>query len=311
MVDIICLGNILNETIKFSNKVISQILGGPAAYSSGCLASLGVNVGIITKIGSDFPREFLKIFDEIGVDTSGLIVGKSSTKNNLIYDKEGNKIVKYLTKADNITFNDIPKLYLDAQIFYICPVDYEVDFETIKKIHKLNKIIAVDLGGYGGGTSVHNPIVKDWKEIKKMSPYCNMVKASKEDIGHIFKENISEQEAAEKIIAWGAEVVIITIGENGCYIKDKSIEKYISSYPLEKVIDQTGAGDCFFAGFLAKYLKCNDLIQSSVYGNATSSYILERSGGVTSERMPGIKEVEERSVLIKIYKSNNFKEGKI
>lgn len=300
MVDIVCVGHILHEEIIFPYKVVSPVLGSPVAYSSACMAKLGVKVGIVTKIGPDFPEELLKVFNEIGVDTKGIIQCKTSTNNQLIYDKDGNKTLKFLTKADNITFYDIPKDYLDAYIYYICPMDYEIDIENIKKIYELKKIMAVDLGGYGGGTSAFHPKIKDGKEIRKLSSHFNLVKASLEDLKHIFGEEMSENTVADKIINWGAGAMIITLGENGSYVKNNNLEKYIPPYHIEKLVDQTGAGDCFFAGFLTNYLKHSDPFQSAAYGNATSSYIVERSGGVVPERMPSIGEVEKRLVSINI-----------
>ena len=51
--EIIVVGHILNEKIVFPDRVIAPVLGSPAAYSSVCLASLGVKVGVVSKIGSE------------------------------------------------------------------------------------------------------------------------------------------------------------------------------------------------------------------------------------------------------------------
>ena len=131
MVDIVCLGHILNEKIIFPDRVIYPVLGSPVAYSSVCMASLGVDVGVVTKIGSDFPKELLRVFSEIGVDTSGIITGKTSTNNELIYDKNGDKTLKFISKADDIGIEDIPEKYKDSKIFCICPMDYEVNIENL------------------------------------------------------------------------------------------------------------------------------------------------------------------------------------
>ncbi|MDD5600494.1 MAG: carbohydrate kinase family protein, partial [Actinomycetota bacterium] len=64
MVDIAVLGHILKEKIIFPDREIYPVLGSPVAYSSVCMASLGVDVGIVTKIGKDFPEELLKVFNE-------------------------------------------------------------------------------------------------------------------------------------------------------------------------------------------------------------------------------------------------------
>jgi len=298
LVDIVCLGHILNEKIIFPDKVISPVLGSPAAYSSVCLASLGVDVGIVTKIGPDFPDSLLEAYGKAGVDKEGISIGKTSTNNELIYDSDGNKTLKFITRAEGIYYSDIPLKYHSAKMFYICPMDHEISIDTIEKISKLGKIMIIDLGGYGGGTSEKHPLVKDGSMIKELCPYFKIVRASIEDLYHIFGKKICEGTIAEKILGWGAESVVITLGEKGSYVRTATEKKNIPAYPIEEFVDQTGAGDCFSAGFMAQYLKSGNLFISALYGSAATSYIIERSGGVSAERMPAIEEVEKRVKVI-------------
>lgn len=295
MVDVVVLGHILNEKIVFPDKEIYPVLGSPVAYSSVCIAFLGVDVGIVTKIGKNFPQELLAVFKETGVNTEGIKVCENSTNNELIYDNHGNKTLNFLSKAEKIGFEDIPENYRDAKLFLVSPMDYEITINTIKEIYKLGKIMAVDIGGYGGGTSDSHPSVKDGHELREMCPYFNIVKGSIEDYRHIFGNGINESFISGKIVEWGAEISIVTLGEKGSFIKNMEKEKYIPAYPVEKYLDQTGAGDCYFAGFLTKFLNCGDAFESAIYGTATTSYIIERSGGVIAERMPDLTEVEARA----------------
>ena len=300
MVDIVTVGHILNEKIIFPDREIYPVLGSPVAYSSVCMASLGVKVGIVTNIGKDFPQSLFDVFNEVGVDKDGVKIGRYSTNNELIYDQCGHKILKYLSKADDIQFVDIPRSYNNAKIYYICPMDYEVPSETIKKISRNKKKIVIDLGGYGGGTSETHPEEKDGNEIKELCSYSQIVKASIEDYNHIFGIRIGdEKKIGKKILNWGAEVCIITMGEKGSFVKTRDKEKYILPYPLKRIVDQTGAGDCYSAGFLAHFLEDNDPYVSAVYATATASYIIAGSGGVISERMPDKMEVEKRVKVIK------------
>jgi sugar/nucleoside kinase (ribokinase family) len=299
LVDVVCLGHILDEKIIFPDKVIYPVLGSPVAYSSVCMAYLGVDVGIVTKIGNDFPKELLEVFNVTGVDCSGLKKGDTSTKNELIYDKNGNKTLRFITKADSITAEDIPEEYKESKIFCMCPMDYEISLEGVKEISNFGKKIVADLGGYGGGTSALHPKDKDGHEIKKIAPYLDVAKASIEDLLYIFGENMEESEMSHRIIEWGAGSVAITLGEEGSYIRDEKKEEYIPPYPVKKFVDQTGAGDCFFAGFLFNYLKNSDPFEAAFYGNASSSYIVERSGGVVVDRMPDKQELKKRIEVIK------------
>lgn len=306
-VEIVVLGHILNEKIIFPDKEIFPVLGSPAAYSSSCMASLGVKMGIISKIGKDFPIDLLKTFNQLGIDQEGITIGKNSTNNELIYDKQGNKTVNFITKAEDVFFEDIPSAYLDAKIFYICPMDYEINIKTIKRISELGKIMAVDIGGYGGGTSDTHPHEKNGCEIKELCPFFDIVKGSIEDYYHIFGAGVGdEQEISQKVIQWGAKISLITLGKEGSFVKTKDAKYYIPAFPtpLDEILDRTGAGDCFSAGFLTHFLHNRDPYISAVYASATTSYVIERSGGVVTERMPKKKEIEQRIKII-----NNIAKG--
>ena len=300
-IEIAVLGHILNEKIIFPDKEIYPVLGSPVAYSSACMASLGIKIGIVTKIGEDFPKDLLEVFNQFGIDQRGIAIVKNSTNNELIYDKQGNKTVNFITKAEDVLFEDIPSAYLDAKIFYICPMDYEINMKTIKRISNLGKIMAVDIGGYGGGTSDTHPKEKNGYEIKELCPFFDIVKGSVEDYYHIFGAGIGdEQEVSRKIVQGGAQISVITLGEKGSFIKTKDKEYYIPAFPtpLDEIVDRTGAGDCYSAGFLTHFLHNRDPYTSAVYASATTSYVIERSGGVVVERMPKKKEIERRVKII-------------
>lgn len=299
--DIVVMGHILNEKIIFPDKEIFPVLGSPVAYSSVCMASLGVKIGIVSKVGKDFPKDLLKVFNQLEIDQDGIAIGENSTNNELVYDKQGKKTLKFITKSEDIFFRDIPESYLDAKIFYICPMDYEIDIKTIKKIYNLKKTMAVDIGGYGGGTSDTYPKEKSGYEIKELCPFFDIVKGSIEDYYHIFGADADdEQEISKKIIQWGAKISLITLGKKGSFVKTKNKEYYIPAFstPSNEIIDRTGAGDCYSAGFLTYFLHNRDPYTSAVYASATTSYVIERSGGVVVERMPKKKEIEKRIKII-------------
>jgi len=298
--EIIVVGHILNEKIVFPDRVIAPVLGSPAAYSSVCLASLGVKVGVVSKIGSDFPQSLLKVFDECGVLQEGLHVGRNSTNNELIYDERGYKTLRFLTRAEDLRMRDIPEAFLGARLIYVCPMDHEVDQGAVRELSTLGKVMAVDLGGYGGGTTAIHPTEKTGDEVKALCPSFTIVKASIEDCAHIFGANPGdERRTAGTIINWGARICVITLGERGSFVMTGDRQEYVPAFPIANLVDQTGAGDCYSAGYLAHFLRTKDPFASAVYATAATSYVIERTGGAIAERMPRAHEVERRATIIR------------
>ncbi len=286
--DFVAIGHLIKETIEFPDKRIGPVLGSPAAYSSVAAARLGLKTSIVTRIGKDIPRNLLKPISEVNVDTEGLkIEGKETTTNLLSYDASGNKTFRYLKKAPNILFDDIPRSYLDAKIFYVCPINFEVSLETIRHIHSLGKIVAMDLGGWGGAASTTHPKgEKDYYVLRKLIKYLHIVKASAEDCQYLFNSRkISPEKVASLFIEWGAKIGIITLGENGSIVANKNREFRVPTFS-RNVIDCTGAGDVYSAGFLAEYLKTEDMERAALFASAAASLVIEASGGVLAKRMP-------------------------
>ena len=296
--DVVLAGHILNEKVVFPDRVLYPVLGSPVAYCSVCLASLGARVGIVTKIGNDFPRQLLSVFQEVGVDTAGVSVGEVSTRNELIYQADGRKTLRFLARAPSIDYPDFPERYLRAKIVYVCPMDHEVSLEGIHRLSLLGRTMVVDLGGFGGATSADHPLAKDGAELRDLCPYFDVVKGSIEDLGHILGAAPTEEEAvAERILGFGSRVAVVTLGARGAYVRTGERGMHCPPYLGRQadVVDPTGAGDCFSAGFLFHYGRTRDASAATLYGNAVTSYVIERTGGVVAARMPGRDEADRRA----------------
>ena len=68
----------------------------------------------------------------------------------------------------------------------------------------------------------------------------------------------------------------------------------VSYTHLDGSLDFTGAGDSFGAGFMASYVKEQDMYKAALNGNATASLVIQRSGGCTYGRMPSREKVQMR-----------------
>jgi len=289
MFDLVVIGHLLKEKIIFADgREIGPVLGSPSAYASIASAKLGLKVGLVTKIGKDMPEELMRVFKEVKIDTEGVKIGNDTTTNLLIYKKSGDKKLEFLEKADDISFDDIPGDYLDAGFFLICPINYEVERELIIKLYQKGKRLSMELSGFGGASSERKKGIDFFKEMVK---YFEIVKGGGEDYRYIFGK--IDEEDAKKFIKWGAKISILTLGEKGALIITEKSSLKIPSFQT-KVIDITGAGDVWHAGFLCEYLKKGDLKKAGIFASCLSSLVIEKTGGVIKERFPTYRETEER-----------------
>jgi sugar/nucleoside kinase (ribokinase family) len=304
--DIVAIGHLINETIIAPGQRPQSVLGSPVAYSMACAAALGKHVGIVSRIGTDYPMNLLDPLIQLGVDDRGILQsGTISTINELIYDSAGNKSIRYLSRAPNIRYENLPKQYFDARILYVCPMDWEVEPATVEVLSSCPGLLAVDLGGFGGAHSQFNKVCqmdRDVKSLQAVVSAVDIVKASDEDCRRIAGDpQLDLERFALRLIDWGCGVAIITLGAAGALIFTS--ERRIEISPLAgNPVDPTGGGDTFMAGFLASYLDSRDLAEAGQFAAATALLVIEGTGGVIASRMPTLEMVRNR---LKNYCSSN------
>jgi sugar/nucleoside kinase (ribokinase family) len=294
--DLVCVGHVVQEMIYFPDSTSGPVLGSPPAYCSVAAARQGTRTGLVTKIGLDTPAHLLRPIVEAGVDTTGVDATGLTTQTALVYDSRGNKEIRYPAKAEPITAKDVPASYVGCAMVYVCTMDSDVLVEDIPGVVSLGRASAVDLGGYGGAHmgKEHREATASLADLAcRVSSYFNVVKASDEDAALIFRREDPDA-AAEKLLACGPDVVVITAGRNGALVYTRHGRCAIPPV-LSAAIDTTGGGDTFMAGFLSEYLRSRDPVKSAQWGCATASWMIEQTGGVRLDRMPTFDQVRERA----------------
>jgi len=294
MYDLVVIGHLLKEKIRFADgRKIGPVLGSPAAYSSMAAARTGARVGLVSITGRDMPDELPDILKTAGIDMQGVHQEERGTENLLIYDDTGNKRLEFLHKARQIEFNDIPEAYLKARMFLLCPIDYETPPTLLQDLYWLGADMAVDLGGYGGASSQAGrfSIQERIDYLEEITPYFRIVKGSREDIHRLFEDSqLSDEEFLAEWATRGVPLSIVTRGADGALLQDGAKIHRIPVFN-GRAIDTTGAGDSWFGAFLAEYIKDKDAYRAAIYASVFASIMVERSGGVNPERMPGKDEV--------------------
>ena len=259
-------------------KSLEMHPGGSAANTIVGLARLGIPTSFIGKIGSDEEgRILLTDFEREGVNTSTIIraEGRSGTAMIFVDEKGHRAILVDPGVNDTIAFEEINlDSIADAKLIhmnsFICKNGID-SFESQKRIAMETKAeISFDPG---------MPYIE--KGLKKLEP---IIKNSA-----VFMPNRSELEAlmnldfrdaAKEIISMGCKIVVVKMGEKGCYITDGEEEFEVKAFQT-KAVDTTGAGDAFNAGFLYGYIKGYSLEDCGRLGNWVASRNIQKVGART------------------------------
>lgn len=278
---IIAIGNPVYDYIK-TKKVTTEkrILSGCSTNAALALSKIGVPVKLIGAVGDDFKEQFitdLKRYHIVYEITPSRETGGFSL---IYYDNFGNRTLDLLGRADNINTIE-PKWYQNAQAVLVGPILGEISKEQIKQIREnFNGLFFCDPQGLLRNADENNRIYhKKTADIEDIISNFDIIKPNELEgkilTGIDCREN--PYEAARIIKSWGPKIVIITLAELGSIIYDG--QDFIDIPPFEiDLIDSTGAGDTYMAGFVFEYLKTNDLRQAGCFASCTSSIMIENVG---------------------------------
>ena len=261
--------------------------GGSAANTIVGLARFGIPTAFIGKIGSDEEgRILLSDFEREGVDTSAIIKAEGRSGTAMIFvDDDGHRAilvdpgVNDTIRFEEINLKAMEKAKLIHLTSFICKNGND-SFESQKRIVEELKIeTSLDPG---------MPYVeKGLRELEPLIRNLSIFMPNRMEIESLM--NLDYKDAAKEVISMGCKLVVVKMGEKGCYVTDGREEVVVKAFH-SKPIDTTGAGDAFNAGFLYGYLKGFGLEDCGKLGNWVASKNIQRVGARTG--FPDKEEVE-------------------
>lgn len=260
--------------------------GGSAANTIVGLARLGLKTGYIGKVAEDREGELLlKDFRKENVDTSGIIVSRQGRSGVVMgyIDRKGERAL-YVDPGVNdwLEFKEINLDYAaNTEFLHLTSFVGKKPFEAQKKLVRMlsEAKISFDLGALYARKSLMSlkPIVK--RSFVMLPNEIEIKLLTGKDY----------ERGSKILIKEGVSVVAVKLGERGCYVTDGK-ERYLVD-PFEKeLVDTTGAGDAFCAGFLYGLIKGRDLYECGRLGNFVAARCISKMGARTGlPRLPNIK----------------------
>ncbi len=278
-------------------------------------------IGLVGRVGDDYPRAWLNEVKTRGFDTSGIKILEQNldVREFLSYTdsfepNHANPITQFARRqmtfpksllgyqapeeraageVSRLVVTDIPEEYLSARAALICPMELSTQNQLIAGLKRGNV-----------HTFLLDPLPADLdpKAKRALPAFLNGITAlllSQEELRNLFwGETHDLWEMAEAVSLYGCEYVVIKCGAQGqlLFIAGTKKKYEIPAYPA-RLADLTGAGYAFDGGFLAGYCKDYDPLEGVFYGSVSASLKVEGSGAFYPlDVMPGLAEARLNAV---------------
>jgi ribokinase len=263
--------------------------GGSAANTTVLCSRLGIETGFIGKIGDDQNgQSLLDDFEKEKVNSDG--VSKSDLPTGTVFvavKKDGQRMMF----AHSGAANDLHEQDIDLEYLQSFDHLHMADLENIDILKYTAKQFKGTVSLNAGAL-----IAEKANEALELIENVNILICSEEEA-----EKISGTEGIENCLRTlhkvGPRIVVITRGARDTKGFDGKEIQTAQAFKVQ-VVDTTGAGDAFCAGFLVNYLETKDLQDSMLFGNAVASSVIQKRGarsGVEdkekSEEVPEIPEI--------------------
>ena len=262
-------------------NIIRTISGGSVANSIESMAQQNLKTAFIGKVNQDELGE--KFSQGLKKEKVEFKISKSSTNKYtarcviLVSPDAERTMNTYLGISQELTEEDIDLSIIEnSSILYL--EGYLWDLDNAKKAIKKSISAAKNSETLVAFSISDTFCVDRFREefIDLINNSADLIFANESEIKSLYET--SELDIAIKKCQETNKVFAITLGDKGAKIihKDKIIK--IEPEKIDKLVDTTGAGDLFAAGFLSEYIRTQDLGSSGKLGVKMASIIIQQFG---------------------------------
>lgn len=267
---------------------IKMSFGGDALNEAIVLSRLGKNVQWISKVGDDDAgRRILNYATENGLSVAGVKIesGLETGISIALIDERGER--RFLTNkqsslrklaAEDILphVDEMAQIVSFASMFVSPPLDILAMEKIFSRIKSAGKILAVDATRAKNGETL--------SDLKNLLVQMDYFFPNEAELATLTGER-DVYKNISALLSYGLKCAVVKRGGKGCIIATENERYEIPACRVEKVIDTTGAGDCFAAGFLWALSEGWRLEDCGKFACAAASCSVEEVGavaGVTS-----------------------------
>ncbi len=269
---LLVVGSVALDTVRTPFGEGTDVLGGSATYFSTA-ASYFAPVELIAVVGEDFPDTHLKFLKTRGIDLAGLERRPGKTfRWKGEYTHQLNEAQTLDTQLNVFeTFRPkIPEAYRSPDLLFLGNIDPELQLDVLQQV-KRPKLVACDTMNFW----INGKRDALWKTLAHVD-----VLIINDGEARALGESPNLVQVAKTILARGPKHLIVKRGEYGVLFFNHQQTFGAPAFPLEQVLDPTGAGDTFAGGFMGYLAATGNVSQEAmrqaiVFGSVMASFTVE------------------------------------
>jgi sugar/nucleoside kinase (ribokinase family) len=302
--DVVCLGILVADVIarpvdrmpeRGTLALVDEIRvhgGGCALNTASALARLGLRAAAAGKLGVDpLGDVLLGVLEERGVDRQAVVRDPEAPTSATValVGADGERTFLHLAGANaSLRADDLdPELIFSGRALHVGgallleALDGEPTAAILAEARRRGLLTSLDTAYDASGR--WNRVLPSLEELDLFTPSLAEAQA-------VTGEREPDR-AARRLCELGVREAAVTLGQDGCYVAGEAYEGHVPA-PFVEVVDGTGSGDAFAAGFLHAKLAELPLKDAARLANATGALAATASGAYD-----GLRGLEETSAL--------------
>lgn len=271
---VLVVGTVTLDTVETPSRRVEDVLGGSGVYAAVAASFFGNTVQLVGVVGADFPHAYVEFLRSQGIDLQGLerVEDGKSFRWGGRYTEDFNVRDTLFTELNVIEdFQPVlPETYKDASYLFLANNSPVLQMSIIEQTMNPRLVVCDTMDFWINEerealeallTRVDILILND-SEAQLLTGDSNLVRA------------------AEMILHYGPQRVIVKKGEHGAISITESSYFNAPAYPLTQIADPTGAGDSFAGGMMGYLASVEDTSEEAirsamVYGAVVASFNIE------------------------------------
>ncbi len=289
MSKLLAVGTVAFDAIETPFGKTDKILGGSGTFVGLAASQFGVETGVVSVVGGDFPDSYLKMMNSKGINTDGIEIikeGKTFFWSGKYHNDMNSRdtLITELNVLENFE-PVVPENFKNAGIVMLGNLHPLTQASVLDQLEEEPKLVVLDTMNFWMDIAL--------EDLHTVLKRVDVITINDEEARQLSGE-YSLVNAAKKIHEMGPKYVVIKKGEHGALLFNEENMFFAPALPLAEVFDPTGAGDTFaggFCGYLAKTenISFDNMKNAIIYGSNLASFCVEKFG---TERMQELTETE-------------------